>query len=151
MPDVESLLREVLAGQAVQGAQLKNLENKVDKAAIAADNARDLSNKINTILEEQDIGTRFSEHRGEVRQQMSEMRQDVVAAITKVRTDIEANDRKWAKCFDELEKRIEALESDFHKREGVRSLVGWLMKNAPWLFTGIAAFAAGVGFKDRVP
>lgn len=43
--------------------------------------------------------------------------------------------------------RIDVLESQRDKAVGAASFWSWLMKNAPWLFAGIAAFGAGIGLK----
>jgi predicted nucleic acid-binding Zn-ribbon protein len=139
MPDsVETLLRQLLAGQAVQAERLENLSDRIDDAASDARTARELAAKTSTILEEQNIVARFSELRAEVRQTMAETRQDFVAANVKLRND-----------FDALERRVEALEAERNKLVGMKSLAEWLMKNAPWLLAGIAAFAAGAGWGEK--
>lgn len=43
--------------------------------------------------------------------------------------------------------RIDELESQRDRAVGAASLWGWMAKNAPWLFAGLAAFAAGAGIK----
>lgn len=135
MPDsVEALLRQLLAGQAGQAAQLEALSERVDTAALDARTARDLAARTSTILEEQNIVARFGELRTEVRAIVTEIRQDFVAANTKLRNEHEA-----------LCKRVEALEAERQKLVGMKSLLEWLMKNAPWLLAGIAAFVAGTG------
>lgn len=140
MPDsVEALLRQLLAGQAAQEERLEALSERVSEAAGDARTARDLAAKTSTILEEQNITVRFQELRAEVRQVMTEIRQDFVAANTKFRSDLDA-----------LCKRVEALEADRQKLVGVKAVVEWLMKNAPWLLAGIAAFAAGTGWGDKL-
>lgn len=135
----ETLLRQILAGQAVQDAKIENISERLENAAIDARTARDLANRTNTILEEQNIVARFGELRTEVRQAMTEIRQDFVAANTKLRNDLDA-----------LAARVKVLEDDRQQREGIKSLAAWLMKNAPWLFAGIAAFVAGMGLEDKI-
>lgn len=141
MPDnVEALLREVLAGQAGAEQRMNDLSSQLRTTQEDARQARDLGNRITTILEEQNILARFSEHRTEIRQVVTEIRQDFVAANTTLRKEVTA-----------IEKRVDVLEADKQQREGIKTFVGWLMKNCPWLLAGIAAFAAGLGFKDSAP
>lgn len=45
--------------------------------------------------------------------------------------------------------RIDTLESQRDQMKGAGTLATWLTKNAPWLLAGIAAFAAGMGFKIK--
>lgn len=137
--ELQTLLREVLAGQAASEQRMNDMAARLAETAEAAFKARDSSNRINTILEEQNLASRFSEHRTEMRQIITEIRQDFVAANTKLRTD-----------HDDLAIRVKALEDDLQRREGIKSFLGWLMKNAPWLLAGVAAFAAGLGFKEKI-
>lgn len=132
---VEALLRQVLAGQAAQQERLEALSDRLDGTAADARSARELAAKTSTILEEQNITVRFAELRAEVRQVMSETRQDFVAANTNLRREL-----------DDLVKRVAALEAERNKLVGMKGLVDWLLKNMPWLLAGIAAFAAGIGF-----
>lgn len=158
---VEMLLREILAGQAGFDARLDDVSERLSTTQADARQARDLGNRVAVILEEQNIIARFDAHKTDVRQQMAEIRQDFVAAYTKLRTDLEgvattaAGERAKIEATaaaerGKLEDRIKALEADLQRREGVKSLAAWLMKNAPWLFAGIAAFAAGVGLQDKI-
>lgn len=136
---VEGLLRQLLAGQAAQQERLEGFSERLDVTAADARVARELAAKTSTILEEQNITARFAELRIEVRAVMSETRQDFVAANTKLRSDLDA-----------AVKRIEALEAERQRLVGMKSLAEWLMKNAPWLLAGMAAFAAGSGWGDKV-
>lgn len=147
---VEALLREVLAGQAGFDARLEDLSDRLSTTQADARQARDLGNRISTILEEQNIIARFDAHKADLRQQVSEIRQDFVAANTKLRNDLEAVARDAAADRAKLADRIKVLEDERQRTEGVKSLVAWLMKNAPWLFAGLAAFAAGIGLHDKI-
>lgn len=49
--------------------------------------------------------------------------------------------------LEKLEDRIDKLEKLRDQQAGAAALVGWVMKHAPWLFAGIAAFAAGFNWK----
>lgn len=148
---VEVLLREVLAQQAAQGAQLEGLSRRTEEAAGNAQAARELANRTNIILEEQNVLARLVEYRADVRREIEGMRQDVVAAHGNLRSALAELEKSVAGDVKALGDRIGKLEADYQKREGVKDLAAWLMKNAPWLFAGLAAFAAGLGFKDRVP
>lgn len=53
-------------------------------------------------------------------------------------------------AIKELSDRIKSLEDDRNQVRGVASFWGWLIKAAPWLFAGIAAFLAGIGLKQSV-
>ena len=147
----ESLLREVLAGQAAFAARFEDLVNRLDATATDAREARDLGNRITTILKEQDIVARLAELRGETRQVVSEIRQDFVAANIRLREDLAIETRERKACHAELEKRLESLEEQRNKVVGVASFFGWLAKSAPWLLAGMAAFVAGLGIKDKIP
>lgn len=136
---VENLLRELLALSTENATRLEDFAARLEATQDDARQARDLGNRISTILEEQNIIARFDAHKTDVRQQISEIRQDFVAANTKVRDEIV-----------KLEGRLKELENEQQRREGIKSLAGWLMKNAPWLFAGFAAFVAGLGLQDKI-
>lgn len=150
MPDGnEPLLREVLAAQAGMAAQLQEVVRGLATASQDAKEARDLGNRITTILEEQNIIARLAEHRTETRQIISEIRQDFVAANTRIRTEIEGETLRAKTCEGELEKRIEALEATRNKAVGVADFFSWAARVMPWLLAGIAAYAAGA-FKGDI-
>ena len=150
MPDGnESLLREVLAAQSATDAKLAGLLSQVEVASRDAREARDLGNRIATILEEQNIIARLAEHRAEQRQIVSEIRQDFVAANTTLRRDFSEECEARRKADQALEARIEALEASRNKAIGVADFFAWLARVAPWLFAGVAAFIAGIGMKGE--
>lgn len=143
----ESSLNRLLAGQARSQQQFEEVFRRLDRAEETAGEARDTAKELVTILREQDTGARIVEMRTEFRAGMAELRQDFVAANTRIRSDLELE------CKERrlLEDRVEALEADRNKVVGVAGLFTWLSKVAPWLLAGVAAFAAGVGMKDGVP
>jgi archaellum component FlaC len=49
--------------------------------------------------------------------------------------------------MDKMQSELNTLKSQRDQALGAMSLGTWLSKNAPWLLAGIAAFAAGLGFK----
>lgn len=131
-----SLLAQVLASQAAMAAQLEAMGETVKATQLDAREARDGANRLATILSEQDIVKRLTEHRNDTRQMIEGLRQDVVVANNNVKRDV-----------DDLEKRVDRLEKERDQRDGATTLIGWLMKNAPWLVVGLGAFLAGLGFK----
>lgn len=143
---VEALLRQVLTQQAVMSEQLESLSRRTDEAAGNAATARELANRTNIILEEQNVLARLGEYRSEVKSTIEAMRQDLVHAHEGLKKELAALETASANRFAAVEARVAKLEADYQQREGIKSLAGWLMKNAPWLFAGIAAFAAGFGF-----
>jgi hypothetical protein len=148
MPDSnETLLREVLASVAVVTARLEDLAHRQGDASKDAREARDLSNRIAAILEEQNIGARLVELRTEQRQSLAELRVDVVAANTNVLKKLSDETAEREAADDALSERIKVLEAERNKVVGVATFFGWLSRHAPWLLAGIAAFAAGLGFK----
>ncbi len=50
-------------------------------------------------------------------------------------------------ALEKLEARLELLESLRDQQAGAKALVEWIFKHVPWLFAGIAAFAAGLNWK----
>lgn len=46
--------------------------------------------------------------------------------------------------------RVDLLESQRDKVQGVAAFWNWLARSAPWLMAGIAAFVAGLGIKSGV-
>jgi len=160
-PGTEALLREVLAGMAGLEARLDSVAKAQEVTQEDAREARDVANRITTILEEQNINVRLSEIKSEMRQAFADgrregrelvdaLRVDVVAANTRLKTDLDQAEGRHRADHLEFEKRFKALEADLTKRAGMKDLIGWLMKNAPWLFAGVAAFAAGLGLKDKM-
>lgn len=152
MPDSnETLLRELLSAQASIGVQVQELVRGLALASKDAKEARDLGNRITTILEEQNIIARLAEHRQETRQIINEIRQDFVAANTNLKREIVEEAAARKACDADLEKRLEALEEARSKVVGVADFFSWMAKVAPWLLAGLAAFLAGAGLKDNIP
>lgn len=169
----EGLLRDVLAGQAVVESRLQDFGDRLSTTQEDARAARDQSNRISTILEEQNIKEHVAELRAEVRQVMAETRQDYVAANTRLRNDLETMETRHHAAMETMESRhlvamealearhkvvmdglggrLKVLEEDFQRREGAKGLVAWITKNAPWLFAVAAAFFAALGLKGKVP
>jgi hypothetical protein len=147
---------------------MAGLEARLDSVAKAqevtqedAREARDVANRITTILQEQNINVRLTEIKTEMRQAFADarrearadvdaLRTDVVLANTRLKTELDAAETRHRADQAANEARFKTLETDLTKRAGMKDLIGWLMKNAPWLFAGAAAFAAGLGFKDRI-
>ena len=77
------------------------------------------------------------------------MRQDLVHAHEGLKKALAEAESASVQRFVAVELRVQKLENDYQQREGIKSLAAWLMKNAPWLLAGIAAFAAGLGFKPH--
>ncbi len=50
-------------------------------------------------------------------------------------------------ALEKLEDRLDTLEKLRDQQAGAAALVNWMLKYAPWLFAGIAAFAAGFNWK----
>jgi len=138
MPDSqEALLRQLLAGQAATQERLDHLARQTEAAQTDAREARDLGQRITTILEEQNIKARLEEMRTEQRQGLAELRQDVVAANTNLKREIA-----------DLDGRVRKLEDVQQQHVGVKAVAGWLAKHAPWIFTAFVSFAAGIGLKN---
>lgn len=146
--DGEALLREVLQQLSKLDARVEALAEGQRATQEDAREARDLGNRVATILEEQNIVARLGEQRVELRQMVQDLREDVVAANTRLKNEMDAlSTRLNARC-EALEKRVEPLEAERNKVVGVASFFSWLSRVAPWLLAGIAAFAAGLGLKD---
>lgn len=143
MENNETLLRELLAAQSAIGAQVQELVRGLATASKDAREARDLGNRITTILEEQNIVARLAEHRTESRQALAEMRQDVVAANTRLKSALDQECTERTDAIAALEARLEALEAARNKVVGVADFFGWMARVAPWLIAGLAA---GFGF-----
>lgn len=139
MPTTEDLLREVLSNQAVFGERLENFSEQLTTTTQEARQAREQAARAIVILEEHDHAARLAEHKAENRAALADIRQDFVAANGRVRTELEA-----------ALARVASLEAERQRQEGAKGLIAWLMKNAPWLLAGIAAFAAGLGFKGKI-
>lgn len=144
---MEALLHQLIAGQAEQGAELKGLSEGLGEVRADAREARDLGNRVAAKLEEQDIVARMTELKSELGGRIDGLRQDVVAANTLLRKEIAAE----AEAREKLEKRVASLETSRTQVVGVATFFAWLAKVAPWLFAGIAAFVAGMGWKDSTP
>lgn len=148
---VETLLRQVLERQAAQGEQLTHLAQRTAEAVESAQHARDLASRTNIILEEQNVLARLTEYRNEAKATIESMRQDLVHAHDGLKRELVAMETSATTRFVQVEARVAKLEVDYQQREGVKSLAAWLTKNAPWLFAGIAAFMAGLGFHGGKP
>lgn len=118
-------------GERVDGI-LRVLETTQEDARVA----RATGERITTILEEQNIITRFSEHKTETRQVVAEIRQDFVAANTRLKGEI-----------DGVVKRLQSLEAAANKEAGARGLAAWIAKQAPFVWTLIGAVLAYLGIK----
>lgn len=147
MPDsVETLLRQLVAGQATLGAQFEGLSERVDIASKDAREARDLGHGISAKLEEQNIVARMTELKNELGIRVDALRTDVVQANTNLKKDLASE----VEARQALERRVESLEAERNKVVGVASFFSWMARVAPWLFAGIAAFVAGMGLEDKM-
>lgn len=147
-PRSENTLNQLLAGQARSQQQFEEVFRRLDRAEETAGEARDTAKELVTILREQDTGARIVEMRTEMRAGLAELRQDVVAANTRLRGDLDAECKARTDAIDALDIRLLVLEAERNKVIGVAGFFSWLSKVAPWMLAGIAAFAAGVGLKD---
>lgn len=68
---------------------------------------------------------------------------------TALRTAHEKSEAAQKLLIERLELRVNQLESERDHVKGAASLTTWITKNAPWLLAGIAAFAAGMGWKVK--
>lgn len=146
----ETLLREVLAQTAGIERSIEELSRRLDETQVDARHARDLGNKISTILEEQNLVTRFSEHKSDVRQMLSEIRQDFVHANTSIRTEQSLAVDKLRGEINGLDARLDALEAARQQVSGAKSLVAWVAEKAPWLLAAAGAAAAFTGWGDKL-
>ncbi|CAN5176644.1 hypothetical protein BH09PSE1_BH09PSE1_23420 [soil metagenome] len=144
----EPLLNQLVAGQAKAQQQFEELFRRLDRAETTAGEARDTAKELVTILREQDTGARLTEMRVEQRDGLAALRTDVVAANTRIRTDLDTETKARRDADDAIDIRLLALEAERNKVVGVAGFFSWLAKVAPWLLAGIAAFLAGSGLKN---
>lgn len=121
---------------AVVVAQVESLSRRVDDLGKDTREGRDLALSIKTILETQNMPAQIAALRGDMEKGFQGARSDLVNATDHVRRDVA-----------ELEARIVSLEQFRQRADGASGLMSWVLRNAPWLFAGIAAFAAGVLFR----
>lgn len=154
----EDLLRKVLAGQATLEANFKAMDKRLEETSEAAFKARDIGNRITTILEEQNVVAKLSEHRNEYRVALADLREDFVAANTRVRNDQDTLRTEMArelvklesKVDDEVEglvERIAGLELSRSKVIGVADFFSWMSKITPWLLALGGAVFAGMNLR----
>lgn len=141
------LLREVLRELGELGARVEGLQRSQEAIQDDARQARDTSNRVATILEEQNIVVRMGEQRHELRALIADLREDVVAANTRLKQELDAAVKGLTGDLAALGARVTALEAERNKVVGVAGFFSWLARVAPWLVAAIAAFAAGLGLR----
>ena len=138
-----ALLNKLLSGQAASDQRFEEILRRLDRAESTAGEARDTARELVTILREQDTGARIVEIRTELRAGMAELRQDFVAANTRVRTDLDTETTRRVEAIEALEARLVVLEGERNKVVGVASFFSWLARVTPWLIALGAAAIAG--------
>lgn len=138
--DLEPLLREIVSSLAVLSTRLEDVVHKLDGTHHDAQEGLKLSNRLSTILEEQNVIGKLDEYRIDTKMGIADLRTDIVAANTLLRQDALS-----------LGDRIKSLEDDRNRRDGAVGLLGWLSKNAPWLFAALIAIIAWLGLKPGSP
>lgn len=79
-----------------------------------------------------------------LRDKLDDVRERVIRLEEqKVAKEVDTLNAKLALALN----RIDVLEAQRDMAAGAASMWGWLSKNAPWLFAGLAAFGAGMGAK----
>lgn len=103
-----AMLQQVLAGLAAVEARQEETTKAVSSAQADAREARDTAREIAVILREQNALERVAELRAEARQIVADLREDMVKAITSVRSEVK-----------EHTGRIEGLEALKTKGQGM--------------------------------
>ena len=102
--------------------------------------ARDGVLSIKATLDAYDIPVRIEALRGDMEKGFQGARADLVNAQGHIRQEVR-----------DLEVRIKVLEDGQARDDGAKGFAGWVLRHAPWLFTGIAGILAGIGLKDKLP
>lgn len=140
----EALLREILTGHAQLNEKVTGLQGVVESVKTDAREARDAARESAAATKAQDLPAKIAELRGQVEKMASDSRSDLVNSIAKVTAEMRSG-------HGDHEGRIATLEAARNKFAGATGLMGWLGRNAPWMFTGIAAAAALFGLRDHQP
>ncbi len=90
--------------------------------------------------------------------QFSKALEDNTSALRSLDSKVDGIDLKMARmeeanlkaAVEKLTSRVQLLESARDQQTGAIHLVEWLGKYAPWLLAGVAAFAAGLGWKGKL-
>jgi hypothetical protein len=129
-----------MADQPPSNAEVEALRRWVQAIADDTREARDAALRTEAVLNAQNIPAQIATLRGDLEKVEQGFRADLVNTSGKIRADLA-----------ELEKRVKAQEEARARSDGATGLVGWLMRWAPWLFTGFAGLLAAIGFRDRIP
>lgn len=147
---VETLLRELVAGQAAHKATLEGLGRRVDGVQSDAREARDAARDSLAQTKAQDLPAKLAEFRGHVESGFQASRSDLVNAMSKITTEARTKSEQQDGRLHEHDKRINDLEAFRDKLRGAGGLAGWLSRYAPWFITGLFAAMAAVGIKGQI-
>lgn len=148
--DLEGLVRQVLENQAASKETVKGMEKLLTEARQDARAAREGLAEIKAVLGEQNVPERVAEIRAEMKAQHVELRTDMVNTYNRLQAAVADRGTALDVRIDGLDKRVAALERLKEQATGAKSVLGWLLKHAPWLFAGIAAFLAGMGWEHKI-
>jgi hypothetical protein len=125
-------------------ARLEGLAGRIDETREDAREARDAATKLTERVGAQDIPAKLAELKGQVEKGFSDARSDLVNTSDKITREMRDGHRDHGA-------RLDALEAFRNKIEGAKGLMGWVAKNAPWLFAVSFAVAAAIGWKEKIP
>lgn len=124
-------------------ARLEGLSTRIDETRTDAREARDAATRLNERVSAQDVPAQIEHLRAAIDASTIASRSDLVNSISKVTAEMRES-------FATRDARLAALEAFKSKVEGATGFLGWMSKNAPWMFAMLAAAAAAVGWKDRI-
>ena len=132
---IAAIIREFR--DAIGQAENRILE-RVREVSAEARQAREGVIAINSTLEGQDLAAQLESVRSEVKG----LRSDIVNANSRTKAELGSR-------MDGLEARVTNLERSASQTDGKWSLVGWLLRYAPWIAGPVLGAMAAMGVEKR--
>jgi chromosome segregation ATPase len=140
-------MAETAPHDAAMMVEMASLRRWVEDIAKDTRESRDGVRDLKTTLETQNMPAQIVGLKAEMEKGFQAARSDLVNAQDHIRREVRELEAK----IDAHDARIGGLEQAKARADGATGLVGWLMRWAPWLFTGFAGLLAAIGFRDRIP
>lgn len=150
--DVRAILMQIVAEQAGLKATVNGINGRLDGVDLAAREARDAARDNVAATKAQNIPAEFEKMRGRVDQIEVTFRGELVNAISRATTEFRTKDTELDGKVAAVDTRIKALENARTRVEGATGAIGWIGKNASWVFAALATIAgwgAVLGFKNH--
>lgn len=142
LDSLEILVRQSTATQAGLAAGVEAIKDTLVQVQSDAREARDGVTRISTSLGEQNVPGQLAAIRAEIKSGNSEMRVDLVHAISAARDESRKAHEAMSDRVNDLDSRLQALEDDRQRRDGGFTIIRLIKEYGGWLVATGATFLA---------